>query len=43
MSFLPKSLDGHEWLNVLVAVPLTLIGTTFLYFLIESGSRGIGL
>ena len=43
MSFLPKSLDGHEFLNFLIAIPLTLLGTGFIYFLIENGSRGVGI
>jgi hypothetical protein len=41
MTFLPKTAQsGHQLLDFLIALPLTVIGTTLLYFIIEIGSRG---
>ena len=43
MTFLPKTAQsGHEILNFVIALPLTLLATGFLFFVIEAGSRAIG-
>ncbi len=43
MTFLPKTAQsGHEILNFVIALPLTLLATGFLFFIIETGSRALG-
>ena len=43
MTFLPQpTQSGHEILNFVIALPLTLLATGFLFFVIETGSRAIG-
>ena len=43
MTFLPKSAQsGHEVLNFVIGLPLTLLATGFLFFIIETGSRALG-
>jgi hypothetical protein len=43
MTFLPKTAQsGHEVLNFVIALPLTLLATGFLFFIIETGSRALG-
>lgn len=43
MSFLPKTaLSGHQVLDFVIGLPLTLLATGFLFFIIETGSRAIG-
>jgi hypothetical protein len=43
MTFLPKTAQsGHEFLNFVIALPLTLVATGFLFFIIETGSRALG-
>jgi LPXTG-motif cell wall-anchored protein len=40
MSFLPKTAENRqEFLGLLIAIPLSLIGTGFLFFILDSGSR----
>ena len=41
MSFLPKLTAGnHETLNLLVAIPLSLVGTAFIVFLMQASGFG---
>lgn len=43
MTFLPKTAQtGHETLNLIIGLPLTLLATGFLFFVIEAGSRALG-
>ena len=43
MTFLPKSAEvRQELLTLLIAVPMSLIGTGFLFFLADVGNRAIG-
>ena len=43
MTFLPKNAQsGHETLNLLIGLPLTLLATGLLFFVIETGSRAFG-
>ena len=38
--FLPKTAEARqEFLTLLIAIPLSVIGTGFLFFLMEAGSR----
>ena len=38
--FLPKTAEARqELLTLLIAIPLSVIGTGFLFFLMEAGSR----
>ena len=40
MAFLPKSAEARqELVTLLIAIPLSLVGTGFLFFLLEAGSR----
>jgi len=40
MTFLPKSADvRQELLTLLIAIPLSLVGTGFIFFLLDAGSR----
>lgn len=40
MSFLPKAAETRqEFLSLLIAIPLSLVGTGFLFFILDSGSR----
>jgi hypothetical protein len=40
MTFLPKSAEARqELVTLLIAIPLSLIGTSFLFFLLDAGSR----
>jgi hypothetical protein len=39
MSFLPRTAETRqEFLGLLIAIPLSLIGTGFLFFILNSGS-----
>ena len=43
MTFLPKSAEARqELLTLLIAIPLSLLGTGFLFFLMDTGSRFYG-
>jgi hypothetical protein len=43
MTFLPKTAhNGHEALNLLIGLPLTMLATGLLFIVIELGSRGLG-
>ena len=43
MTFLPKSAEARqELLTLLIAVPASLLGTAFLFFLMDTGSRFYG-
>lgn len=38
--FLPKTAEARqELLTLLIAIPLSVVGTGFLFFLMEAGSR----
>jgi len=38
--FLPKTAEARqELLNLLIAIPLSLVGTGLLFFLMDTGSR----
>lgn len=38
--FLPKTAEARqEFLTLAIAIPLSLVGTGFLFFLMEAGSR----
>ncbi len=40
MTFLPKTAEARqELLTLLIAIPLSLVGTGFLFYLLEAGSR----
>jgi hypothetical protein len=40
MTFLPKSAEARqELVTLLIAIPLSLVGTGILFFLLEAGSR----
>ena len=40
MTFLPKSADvRQELLSLLIAIPLSLVGTGFIFFLLDASSR----
>jgi hypothetical protein len=40
MTFLPRTAESRqELLTLLIAIPLSLVGTGFLLFLLETGSR----
>ncbi len=40
MTFLPKTAESRqELLTLLIAIPLSLVGTGFLFYLLEAGSR----
>jgi LPXTG-motif cell wall-anchored protein len=40
MTFLPKTAESRqELLTLLIAIPLSLVGTGFLFYLIDAGSR----
>jgi hypothetical protein len=40
MTFLPRTAESRqELLTLLIAIPLSLVGTGFLLFLLEAGSR----
>jgi LPXTG-motif cell wall-anchored protein len=40
MSFLPKTAETRqEFLSLLIAIPLSLVGTGFLFFILDSGTR----
>lgn len=40
MTFLPKSAEARqELVTLLIAIPLSLIGTSFLFFLLDAASR----
>jgi LPXTG-motif cell wall-anchored protein len=43
MSFLPKTAETRqELLTLLIAIPLSLIGTGFMFFLLDAGNRIVG-
>ncbi|MEP7211196.1 MAG: hypothetical protein ABI740_10200 [Alphaproteobacteria bacterium] len=43
MTFLPKTTQsGHEALNLIIGLPLTMLATTLLCIIIETGSRALG-
>ncbi len=43
MTFLPKTAEARqELLTLLFAIPLSLVGTGFLFFLLDSGTRLVG-
>jgi LPXTG-motif cell wall-anchored protein len=40
MTFLPKTAEARqELLTLLIAIPLSLVGTGFLFYLLEAGGR----
>ena len=40
MSFLPRTAETRqEFLSLLIAIPLSLVGTGFLFFILDSGAR----
>jgi hypothetical protein len=40
MSFLPRTAENRqEFLSLLIAIPLSLVGTGFLFFILDSGAR----
>jgi LPXTG-motif cell wall-anchored protein len=40
MTFLPKTAESRqELLALLIAIPLSLVGTGFLFYLLDAGSR----
>ncbi|MDP3737976.1 MAG: hypothetical protein Q8R02_11335 [Hyphomonadaceae bacterium] len=44
MTFLPKSAEARqELVTLLIAIPLSLVGTSFLFFLLEAGSRAAAI
>jgi hypothetical protein len=48
MTFLPKSAEaraevGQELLSLLIAIPLSLAGTGFLFFLVDTANRAVGI
>ncbi len=44
MTFLPKTAEARqELLTLLIAIPLSLVGTGFLFYLLDSGSRLTGV
>jgi hypothetical protein len=43
MTFLPKTAqNGHEALNLIIGLPLTMLATALLFVVIELGSYGLG-
>jgi LPXTG-motif cell wall-anchored protein len=44
MTFLPKTAEARqELLTLLIAIPLSLVGTSFFFFLLEAGSRAAAI
>lgn len=40
MTFLPRTAEARqELLTLLIAIPLSLVGTGFMFYLIDAGSR----